>query len=176
MRFQVIYAARTVAAIILQLCYVMFAPVVSADNSTMTAQQGSQRHEGFDMKVAFTLHNFYNLLSSDFGLRYKFKTQDGTAKGGTGVGFDYTPTSGTIQWKGGSKTSIIIVPTRTDGVCESDETFKLILTDSEIYYPAPRSEWVNECETYGAYHYPCRFETEVTIVQSAQLCGGSFGE
>lgn len=61
--------------------------------------------------------------SGDFTVDYA--TQDGTALAGS----DYTATSGTATFTGGSNTATVTIPISPDGVFEGDEAFRLNLSN-----------------------------------------------
>ncbi len=146
-----------------------FAQPVAAN--ALTAH-GNDVYEGHDLKVRFTVEWS---ASSNFHLRYKYKTQDGSATS-SGRWRDYEPTSGYVRWLPFTRNPVadVIVETAQDQLCEYDETVKVILYDPQWTSSLSRG-WGGFCpNTRG---YPCQFEAEFTIKQHEDGCtAGTFGE
>ena len=145
-------------------------PVAAAPLSA----QGNAPYEGHDLKITFT-----NAWPQNHHLRYKYKTQDGSAKG-SGRWQDYEPTSGYVTWSPSAVNAqeAVTVETVQDQLCEHDETVKVILTDPQYSTWVSEVGWSSFClNGTGLRGFPCRFEAEVTIKQHEDGCtAGTFGE
>ncbi len=105
-------------------------------------------------------------------MRYKYKTQDGTATG-SGYFADYEPASGCVYWAPHAyeAEAVVTVETKQDSTCEHDETVKIILNEPKFYNALVG--WHGSC---GGW-LPCRFEATAKIKQHEQGCAaGQFGE
>lgn len=111
--------------------------------------------------------------------RYKYKTEDDSAKGGT----DYSSRSGHLVFPHTATEVTLTVTTLDDNdLCENDETFTVKLTDPEsLFSTGSGAAWVND------YRFPPSIKATATIkgwglsnagnYSTQHLgCGGGFGE
>ena len=159
---------RAIGAAFTAVMLTAFAQPVAAN--FLTAQSNTP-YEGHDLEISFTTG-----WTSNYHLRYKYETQDGSAES-SGRNRDYESTFGYLRWEPLARTPTedVIVETVQDQLCEYDETLKVILYDPEWSSNYVRFGWGSHC--YNNRGVPCRFEVEVTIKQHADGCtAGRFGE
>ncbi len=152
---------------------VMLTALAQPVAANFLSAQSNAPYEGHDLNIKFTTG-----WSSNYHLRYKYMTQDGSGSNSAeGGGRDHESTSGYLRWEFLARipTEDVTVKTVQDQLCEYDETLKVILYDPEWSMDYVRWGWGSHC--FNNRGVPCRFEVEVTIKQHEDGCTARrFGE